>query len=112
MSDQTANDVTALTTNSFTRTGYTFGGWASSAANATAGTVAYANGANYDFLATTTLYAIWTANSNGGSGSSSTSAVSTALANTGSPVLPNLLSGLAVILLGVIIIVRQKRLER
>ncbi len=36
-----------------------FGGWASSEANATAGTVAYANGANITVTEATTLWAIW-----------------------------------------------------
>lgn len=58
-----------------TRTGYTFKGWATSSANATAGTVAYAAGATYTANAAATLYAVWTPitytvafNANGGTG--------------------------------------------
>jgi uncharacterized repeat protein (TIGR02543 family) len=59
-----------LRTNSFTRSGYNFGGWAMSAA----GTVTYTNGQNVNNLATmagttVTLYAVWystvTFNANG-----------------------------------------------
>jgi uncharacterized repeat protein (TIGR02543 family) len=59
MSNQTASSATNLTSNSFIRTGYTFGGWATSSGSAT---VAYANGDSYPFDASTTLHAIWTAN--------------------------------------------------
>ncbi len=71
---QTASTATALTsaaTLGLSKAGYTFGGWATSAANATAGTVAYADGASYPFTAgAATLYAIWnttvTFNASGG----------------------------------------------
>ena len=57
-------ETKALTSNSFTKTGYTFKGWATSQANANAGTVAYANGASVKELsatngATVTLWAAW-----------------------------------------------------
>lgn len=72
MSAQSASSATKLTANAFAKTGYNFGGWASSVANATAGTVAYADQASYPFSSSTTLYAIWgfgiTYNNNGGSG--------------------------------------------
>ncbi len=76
MSNQIANVPTALTANTFTRTGYTFSGW-NTAANG--GGTAYADGATYAFAADITLYAQWTAlpnhtvtfNSNGGTGSMS-----------------------------------------
>jgi uncharacterized repeat protein (TIGR02543 family) len=60
MSVQSANyDVaTALTTNSFTRTGYAFVGW-NTLANGTG--TSYGNGAAYPFTSSTTLYAKWTA---------------------------------------------------
>ena len=58
MSAQVANVPTALTANTFTRTGYTFSGWNTAADGA--GT-AYANGATYSFAADITLYAQWTA---------------------------------------------------
>ena len=73
MDPQSADTPTALTTNSFSRTGYTFAGW-----NTVAGGTgtAYADGAEYPFIADITLYAQWTAlpnrtatfNSNGGTG--------------------------------------------
>jgi uncharacterized repeat protein (TIGR02543 family) len=59
MSPQTANVATALTTNAFTRTGYSFSGW-NTASNGSG--TAYANGATYNFLADITLYAQWTGN--------------------------------------------------
>lgn len=57
MSNQTASSATVLTTNAFTRTGYTFAGW-NTAANGSGTT--YANGASYSFAADVTLYAQWT----------------------------------------------------
>src|SRR6185437_8802619 len=68
------NAATALTTNAFTRTGYTFAGW-NTAANGSG--TAYADAASYPFTADATMYAQWTAiptktvtfNNNGGAGS-------------------------------------------
>jgi uncharacterized repeat protein (TIGR02543 family) len=77
-----ATDASAnLTANAFTRAGYTFAGWATTAG----GSVAYANGASYTMgAADLTLYATWTANTNsvtfdanGGSGSMSPQSVAT-----------------------------------
>jgi uncharacterized repeat protein (TIGR02543 family) len=71
MSAETENVATALTSNAFTRTGYTFAGW-STTAN---GSLAYTNDATYPFTASVTLYALWaqtftvTFNANGGTGS-------------------------------------------
>ena len=56
MTRQVASSATALTSNSFTRPGYTFGGWTTSADGT--GT-AYADAASYPFTASTTLYAKW-----------------------------------------------------
>ncbi len=78
MSNQTIAYLASanLTTNAFTRTGYTFAGWATTGA----GAVAYANGASYTMTAPTnvTLYAKWslnnytvTFNANGGTGTMS-----------------------------------------
>jgi uncharacterized repeat protein (TIGR02543 family) len=83
MAAETENVATALTSNAFARTGYTFAGW-STTAN---GSLAYANDATYPFTASVTLYALWaqdftvTFNANGGSGSMSgeTESSSTAL---------------------------------
>jgi len=68
------NDTRALTANTYTRAGYTFAGWSSDSA----GSVEYADGANYTMEMDTdyvTLYAVWTANNytvsfapNGGTG--------------------------------------------
>ena len=86
MSNQTAFVPTALTLNTFTRTGYTFSGWNTASDGSGTG---YADGATYDFSADATLYAQWTAlpshtvtfNANGGTGSMSnqTTNVPTAL---------------------------------
>jgi uncharacterized repeat protein (TIGR02543 family) len=57
MSDQASTVSAALTTNGYTKAGFTFGGW-STTAN---GSLAYADGATYSFAANLTLYAIWTA---------------------------------------------------
>lgn len=51
-----------LQSNSFTKTNYTFQGWATSQANANAGTVNYAAGATYTGNAALTLYAVWKQN--------------------------------------------------
>ena len=76
MAPQIANVPTALTTNTFTRTGYSFSGWNTDSSGT--GT-AYANNAVYSFAADITLYAQWTAlpnhtvtfNANGGTGTMS-----------------------------------------
>jgi outer membrane protein OmpA-like peptidoglycan-associated protein len=57
MNDQAAMSTTALTLNAFSKAGYSFGGWSRTAG----GAVAFADGANYDFTANITLYAIWNA---------------------------------------------------
>ena len=108
MSGQTASTSTALLSNTFTKAGYTFGGWASSQSNANAGSVAYANGANYAFSSSTTLYAIWNANSSGSSNGNSDAGSS--LPTTGLNPLPYLFSGFALIALGMgLIIARRKK---
>lgn len=61
MADQVADTATALPSNLFTRPGYVFGGWATSEADADAGTVAYADGADFDFASDLTLFAVWVA---------------------------------------------------
>jgi uncharacterized repeat protein (TIGR02543 family) len=70
MAAETGNVATTLTSNTFSRVGYTFAGW-STTAN---GSLAYGNGATYPFTASITLYARWAAlvsvtfNENGGAG--------------------------------------------
>lgn len=59
MAAQTASSPTALTQNTFTKTGYSFAGWNTIAAG---GGTAYADEEIYDFSADMTLYAQWTAN--------------------------------------------------
>lgn len=48
-----------LAANTYTKTGYTFMGWATSQANADAKTVAYTDKAAYTLNANATLYAVW-----------------------------------------------------
>jgi uncharacterized repeat protein (TIGR02543 family) len=59
MSPQSACANTALSSNTFTRVGYTFSGW-NTLANGTG--TSYANNAIYDFSANITLFAQWTPN--------------------------------------------------
>ena len=59
-----ANTVSAgtitLRANAYTKDGYVFAGWATSQANANAGTIAYADAATtYSLSADATLYAVW-----------------------------------------------------
>ena len=66
-SSHTYDATKVLTSNGFSKTGYTFGGWATSQANADAGTVAYTDGQSVSNLsstqgATVELFAIWTPN--------------------------------------------------
>jgi|GEM_PF-1493956 len=58
MAPQTANASTALTLNTFTRSGYAFSGWNTAADGSGA---PYTDGAPYSFAADITLYAQWTA---------------------------------------------------
>ena len=48
-----------LRANAYTKDGYVFAGWATSQANANAGTIAYADGAAYNLTADADLYAVW-----------------------------------------------------
>lgn len=57
MNPQSASATMALTKNTYTRTGYTFAGWATTST----GTVAYADEAEYAFTSSATLYAVWEA---------------------------------------------------
>jgi uncharacterized repeat protein (TIGR02543 family) len=59
MSPQTAGAPTALTLNAFTRAGYSFNGWNTTA---TGSGTAYTDGAVYSFAANLTLYAQWRPN--------------------------------------------------
>ena len=55
MGDQTANQLTPLKANEFTKTGFAFDGWATTST----GDKAYGNGDNYSFGENATLYARW-----------------------------------------------------
>ena len=57
MTPQVANVSTALTANTFTRSGYTFAGWNTVAGG---GGTAYTDGQVYSFSADIALYAQWT----------------------------------------------------
>ncbi|NLB37579.1 MAG: InlB B-repeat-containing protein, partial [Clostridiales bacterium] len=57
------NSSVVLPTNKFTKSGYTFMGWATSFADAQAGNATYTNGASYTMRTTgATLYAVWSSN--------------------------------------------------
>jgi len=96
MTPQSSKFSGALTANSFTRSGYTFGGWATSQSAASAGTVAYADAASYNFTSggTRTLYAIWTPTGGGSGGGSSNTPSSATLATTGGDGFPAALAAL------------------
>jgi len=55
MGDQTANRLTPLKANEFTKTGFAFDGWATTST----GDKAYGNGDDYTFNENATLYARW-----------------------------------------------------
>ncbi len=55
MASQSAISATALTANAFTKSSSTFAGWSLTSG----GSLAYADGASYDFTANITLYALW-----------------------------------------------------
>jgi uncharacterized repeat protein (TIGR02543 family) len=81
MANESDNTTSALTSNSFSYSGYTFAGW-NSAANGSG--TSYADGASYGFGSSVTLYAQWTPvlptvtfNANGGTGSMSNESSST-----------------------------------
>jgi len=80
MSNQVTNIPTALTTNTFTRTGYVFNGW-NTLANGSG--TAYANGETYLFAADITLYAQWTSSVKAITAYSFTSPAATGVINEG-----------------------------
>ena len=51
--------VIHLRANTYTRDGYVFAGWATSQANANIGTIAYADGAEYNLTDNAELFAVW-----------------------------------------------------
>lgn len=56
MMNQVASNTEALSSNTFTRQGFTFGGWS---AGQPSGGTAYSDGATYNFASNITMYAIW-----------------------------------------------------
>ena len=63
MENTTGTGTVTLRTNTYTKDGCSFAGWAISQDKANAGTVAYADGAtNYSLSADATLYAVWKLN--------------------------------------------------
>ena len=88
MDAENASTPTALTSNAFTKSGYTFAGWNKASDGSGA---SYADGATYPFALGTTLYAQWTVaivsvdatfDANGGTGSMSAQSASTPTALT------------------------------
>ena len=82
MSAQSGSSSAALTSNTFTRSGFTFSGWNTSADGS--GT-AYSEGASYDFSTNLTLYAQWTVVSASSRSSRSSAAVGDPVAVPGLP---------------------------
>ena len=63
MGNTVGTGTVTLRTNTYTKSGCTFQGWATSQDNANAGTLAYADGAtDYNLSANATLYAVWKLN--------------------------------------------------
>lgn len=54
--------TTVLADNAFTKAGYSFSGWATSASNADSGATEYLDGADFTLFNDVTLYAVWTPN--------------------------------------------------
>jgi uncharacterized repeat protein (TIGR02543 family) len=104
MTSQAGTSSSALTTNSFSRSGYTFAGW-NTAING--GGTTYFDADSYDFnSADVTLYAQWTSESAASSGSSGGS-----LANTGFKGSGYALVGSELILLGALFITLRKLMQ-
>jgi len=111
MPNQVGTSAGALNTNAYTRSGFTFAGWATSADGS--GT-RYADGANYAFASDLTLYAQWTDNSQPtpGGGVLSAAATGPTLAATG--VSGGLLPGLSALalILGLSLVAHSRRLRQ
>lgn len=92
MPNQVGTSPATLNTNAYTRNGFTFAGWATSADGS--GT-RFANSANYGFLADLTLYAQWTENSPPASGATapaSSRVENSPPASGGTPTVPSTLA--------------------
>ena len=101
MSNQVSAFSANLTTNTFTRTGYTFSGWNTSADGTGS---SYSDGAMYLFNSNTTMYAQWVTNGSGGGGSGSggSSGGDGSMAVTGPNAGPIIGLGSALLALGII----------
>ena len=97
MSTQFSQTAANLSTNSFSRSGYSFGGWANSSTNADVGAVAFTDGQSYAFSSDATLYAIWIPDAAPNQVAASGPATEQVLAKTGtdSGLLPLMLAALA-----------------
>lgn len=80
MPNSTETGSHALPLNTFTRSGYTFAGWADSLVKARSGVVDYQDGAIFSYT-NATLYAVWTADESGANNASSANGAT--LARTG-----------------------------
>lgn len=99
MSNQIASTTTALSSNQYSRPGYTFAGW-NTAADGTG--TAYSNSANYDFNVDLTLFAQWTQNTVPASDTST-------LPNTGINVYREITAATVALCLGFILLSVRRR---
>lgn len=115
---QGSNYSQNLTTNSFTRSGYTFAGWATSNSSST---VAYNNNASYNFANNADLYAVWTPVVSTSTSTPTPSATATPfptateevpLANTGEGHPDAVGIGVVLVSYGVIVLLIQHRRKR
>jgi hypothetical protein len=116
MVNQTSSSATNLTPNSFTRSGFTFTGWASSKLNADSRTVAYVDEASFPFTSSATLFAVWTAMPQSSQNDSSTASAeppitspAPGLAATGASPMGGVLFGaLVLVVLGVLLLTQHR----
>jgi uncharacterized repeat protein (TIGR02543 family) len=111
MPNQVGTSLAALTTNTYTRDGFSFAGWATSAKGS--GT-RFADGADYDFESDLTLYAQWRANSQPSSGGDApaTPTTGSTLAATGSAEGALLVLSALSLMVGLLLIAQSRRLRR
>jgi uncharacterized repeat protein (TIGR02543 family) len=104
MTSQVGTVSSALTTNVFSRSGYTFAGWSTSASG---GGTTYNDGDAYDFAAAdVTLYAQWISDSAASSSSSANSLASTGFNGSGYA-----LVGSELVLLGALFLTLRKLMQ-
>lgn len=111
VASQWANSSTPLSINTFSRAGYVFAGWATTPQ---ASSVTYQDGDTFAFTADTTLYAVWTGGSSGGStnpnpASNSNSGTLAATGFASSPLLGYAgMLGLSMLILGGVIVAARR----